>query len=179
MYSLLYLYNTTKPAKVETTNSTLLHIIKKDIYFFSTQGKDKIIFSNSLTFLNYLKTLFEVNNFVFTRIKTHANLFLVPLHNLNELGQYLVLMSALKKYPFFFLFPFIFKNYKISLLSLNLFYNTKLVALRSNVHDLILTLIGSLYSYYLFQFSFFFTLKLVLFSKFLLLYKNSQLFVKA
>ena len=179
LYSLIYLYNTTKPAKVETINSTLLQIIKKDIYFFSTQGKEKLIFANSLVFLNYLKTLFKLNNIPFQRIKTHANLFLVSLNSLNELGHYLSLMASLKKYPFFFLFPFIFKTYKISLLNLNLFYHHKLTVFTSKITDLIIALIGTLKSYYFDHLSFFFNIKLIFFSKFLLLYKNCQQFVKA
>ena len=70
-------------------------------------------------------------------------------------------------------------QYFIQILNLNVFYHHKLTVFTSKITDLIIALIGTLKSYYFDHLSFFFNIKLIFFSKFLLLYKNCQQFVKA
>jgi hypothetical protein len=154
-YSIIHIYNTTRPSYLETKNTDLLTLSSKNLFFYSVPNAEKIVFSNSLLFTQYLKALFAQQSFFLLRLKTNANLFSVAISNYKELKCFLKLLYEFRSYSFFFFYPFIFKTYKISFFKLSQFCNTQNSLIMRSKLSLIFPLI-SLISQYYFSFFFFF-----------------------
>ena len=149
VYSFLYIYNTNRPGYIETKNSDLLDIVQNDIFFYSVANSEKISFSNSLIFEAFIKMLFSKKKYFLCRYKTHANLLQFKLSNSIQFFEYLQLIFALRGYPYFFIFPFLFKTYKISFLILYYFIQKQNTQLLCTVKNLCLQLIKKISQYYL------------------------------
>jgi hypothetical protein len=165
-YSLFYIYNTNRPANFETENSSLTKIVEKDLFFYSVPNSKKLVFLNSLLFENFLKTIFFFQNFKLTRIKTNANLFKVSCGDYNYFSHFLTVMLELQKYAFLFLFPIIFKDYKVLIMPLFNFLTIQTQLLNIKKEFLVLQVIQIISTYYLVLLDFFINFKREIFSVF-------------
>jgi hypothetical protein len=149
VYSFLYIYNTNKAGYIETKNLDLLDIVKNDLFFFSVLNTEKIVFSNSVLFEAFIKMLFYKKAFFLNRYKNHANLFQCKFTNISQFQEYLQLLFDLRTYSYFFIFPLLFKTYKISFLILYYFIKLHNKHLLCTIKSFFLHLINKISQYYL------------------------------
>jgi hypothetical protein len=166
VYSFLYLYNTNKPGYIETKNLDLLNIVKNDIFFYSIINAEKIVFSNSVSFEFFIKLLFLQKKYWFQRYKTHANLLQLQFTDIIQFREYLQFLFDLRGYFYFFIFPFIFKTYKISFLILYYFIKLHKNFFLYTFNNIILQLINKISQFYLNFLSTIFVFKQISFSSF-------------